>query len=107
MSFIGPRPDTPKGAHRYPNEEKYFLQVKPGITGYNQAYFRNSVDGKTKALNDMYYAQNISFLLDVKIIFKTIQIVFLGKGTYKKTNEENIINEDKKELVESKGDSND
>lgn len=83
MSFIGPRPDTPKGAHRYPEEEKYFLQVKPGITGYSQAYFRNSVDGKTKAVNDMYYAQHISFLFDVKIFFKTIGTVLLHKGTYK------------------------
>jgi len=83
MSFIGPRPDTPKGAHRYPEEEKYFLQVKPGITGYSQAYFRNSVDGKTKAVNDMYYAKRISFLFDVKIFFKTIETVLLRRGTYK------------------------
>lgn len=54
MSVIGPRPDTPKGAHRYPEEEKFFLQVKPGITGYSQAYYRNSVDGKTKAEHDMH-----------------------------------------------------
>lgn len=83
MSVIGPRPDTPKGAHRYPEEEKFFLQVKPGITGYSQAYYRNSVDGKTKAEHDMYYAQNISFIFDVKIFLKTIETVLLGKGTYK------------------------
>lgn len=83
MSVIGPRPDTPKGAHRYPEEEKYFLQVKPGITGYSQAYYRNSVDGKTKAQHDMYYAQHISFVFDVKIFFKTIETVLLGRGTYK------------------------
>lgn len=83
MSLIGPRPDTPKGAHRYPDEEIYFLKVRPGITGYSQAYFRNSVDGKTKAINDMYYAKNISFWFDVKIFFKTIETVILGKGTYK------------------------
>lgn len=83
MSVIGPRPDTPKGAHRYPEEEKFFLQVKPGITGYSQAYYRNSVDGETKAKHDMYYAQNISFLFDVKIFFKTIETVLLGRGTYK------------------------
>lgn len=83
MSLIGPRPDTPKGAHRYPQEEKYFLQVRPGITGYSQAYFRNSVDGKTKAINDMYYAKEISFWFDIKIFFKTIETVILGKGTYK------------------------
>ena len=93
MSFIGPRPDTPKGAHRYPEEEKYFLQVKPGITGYSQAYFRNSVDGKTKAINDMYYAQHISFWFDVKIFFKTIETVLLRKGTYK---DEEAVPESKK-----------
>ena len=83
MSFIGPRPDTLQSAHQYPEEEKYYLQVKPGITGYSQAYYRNSVDGKTKAINDMYYAQNVSFLFDLKILFKTIETVLLRKGTYK------------------------
>lgn len=83
MSIIGPRPDTPKGLHRYPEEEKYYLSVKPGITGYSQAYFRNSVDGKTKAVNDMYYAQHISFFFDVKIFFRTIKTVIKKEGTYK------------------------
>lgn len=83
MSIIGPRPDTPKGLHRYPEEEKYYLGVRPGITGYSQAYYRNTVDGKTKAVNDMYYAQNISFWFDVKIFIKTVQTVFSKKGTYK------------------------
>lgn len=93
MSFIGPRPDTPKGAHRYPEEEKYFLKVKPGITGYSQAYFRNSVDGKTKAVNDMYYAQHISFWFDVRIFFKTIETGLLRKGTYK---DEEAVSESEK-----------
>lgn len=83
MSVIGPRPDTLHSRHRYPEEEKYFLRVRPGITGYSQAYFRNSVDGKQKAINDMYYAKNISFWFDVKIFFKTIVTVLLRKGTYK------------------------
>ena len=83
MSVIGPRPDTLHSRHRYPEEERYFLRVRPGITGYSQAYFRNSVDGKQKAINDMYYAKNISFWFDVKIFFKTIVTVLLRKGTYK------------------------
>lgn len=83
MSLIGPRPDTPKGAHVYPEEEKYYLRVRPGITGYSQAYFRNSIDGKQKAINDMYYAQHVSFVFDVKIFFKTIATVLLREGTYK------------------------
>lgn len=83
MSLIGPRPDTPKGAHRYPKEEKWFLKVKPGITGYSQAYFRNSVDGKQKAINDMVYAQKISFVFDLKIFFRTIVTVIKRENTYK------------------------
>lgn len=83
MSLIGPRPDTPKGAHKFPEHEKYFLQVKPGITGYSQAFFRNTVDWEQKAKNDSYYAQNVSFLFDVKIFLKTIQRVFSRTGTYK------------------------
>lgn len=97
MSIIGPRPDTPAGAHRYPEEEVYFLQVKPGITGYSQAYYRNSVDGKTKALHDMYYAQNIGFVFDMKIFFKTIATVLLRKGTYK---DESPVDTEEKETVE-------
>lgn len=97
MSIIGPRPDTPAGAHRYPEEEVYFLRVKPGVTGYSQAYYRNSVDGKTKALHDMYYAQNIGFIFDVKIFFKTIVTVLLRKGTYK---DEALVDTEEKETVE-------
>lgn len=97
MSIIGPRPDTPAGAHRYPEEEVYFLRVKPGITGYSQAYYRNSVDGKTKALHDMYYAQNIGFVFDMKIFFKTIATVLLRKGTYK---DEAPVDTEEKEIVE-------
>lgn len=83
MSLIGPRPDTPLGAHRYPEEEKYFLKVRPGITGFSQAYFRNSANGKQKAVDDMYYAKNLCFSLDVKIIICTIKTVFLRRNTNK------------------------
>lgn len=98
MSLIGPRPDTPKGLHRYPEEEKYYLRVKPGITGYSQAYFRNSVDGKQKAVNDMYYAQHVSFWFDVKILFKTVGTVLFRKGTYK--DEEPVNGEQKADTDE-------
>lgn len=102
MSLIGPRPDTPKGLHRYPEEEKYYLRVKPGITGYSQAYFRNSVDGKQKAVNDMYYAQHVSFWFDVKILFKTVGTVLFRKGTYKDeepVNVEQKADTDEKSIV--------
>ncbi len=75
MSLIGPRPDPLDWIDKYKEEEKVFLNVKPGITGYSQAYFRNSADAQEKIDNDVYYAKNISFLLDVKIFLRTIKTV--------------------------------
>ena len=80
MSMIGPRPDPLDWMERYKEEEKVFLKVKPGITGFNQAYFRNSTDGQEKINNDVYYAQNISLILDVKIVLKTIKTVLLREN---------------------------
>ena len=48
MSLIGPRPDPPDWLNRYPEDVKVFLTVKPGLTGYNQAYYRNSADAEEK-----------------------------------------------------------
>lgn len=88
MSLIGIRPDPLDWLEKYNEREKVILSVKPGITGYNQAYFRNSVDGQIKLKNDVYYAEHISFWLDMKIFFKTIKTVLFH---------ENInINEDRK-----------
>jgi undecaprenyl phosphate N,N'-diacetylbacillosamine 1-phosphate transferase len=78
MSIIGPRPDPLDDLYRYTEEERIILSIKPGITGYNQAYYRNSVDGPTKLKNDIYYVHNISFMLDIQIFFKTIKSVLLG-----------------------------
>jgi len=75
MSLIGPRPDPLDWLDKYKEEDKVFLNVRPGITGYNQAYYRNSADAQAKIDNDVYYAKNISFALDVKIVLKTIKTV--------------------------------
>lgn len=86
MSLIGPRPDPPDWLDKYPDDIKVFLKVKPGITGYSQAYFRNSADGEEKMKNDVFYAKNCTFWLDIKIFFKTIAIVLMHKNTYKDAN---------------------
>lgn len=83
MSFIGPRPDPEDWLDKYTDEERVFLSVRPGITGYSQAYFRNEADGKEKIRNDVYYAQHCSFWMDIKIFFKTIATVFKSENTYK------------------------
>lgn len=80
MSFIGPRPDTPDFLDVYKNEFPAILTIKPGITGYNQAYFRNSIDGKEKMKNDDYYAKHLTFMMDVKIVFKTIKTVLFREN---------------------------
>ena len=80
MSFIGPRPDTPDFLHVYESEYPSIVKMKPGLTGYNQAYFRNSIDGAEKMRNDNYYAEHLSFWLDVKIVFKTIKTVLFREN---------------------------
>ena len=83
MSFIGPRPKLycpekyKDGLPEY--MQKSFL-VKPGVTGYAQAYYRNSITNEEKYMWDGYYAENVSFVMDVKIIFKTISSVLLRKN---------------------------
>lgn len=83
MSFIGPRPDPLDWLERYPDEYRGFLAVRPGITGYSQAYFRNGADGLQKMQNDLYYAENISLVMDVKILFQTVLVVLKRENIYK------------------------
>ncbi len=80
MSFIGPRPDTTDFLEIYQKEYPAILNIKPGITGYNQAYFRNSIDGNEKMKNDDYYAKHLSFWMDVIIVFKTIKTVLFREN---------------------------
>ncbi|NLC18113.1 MAG: sugar transferase [Clostridiales bacterium] len=82
MSFIGPRPDLPEHIKLYSNKELKKLSVLPGITGYNQAYFRNSVSFKERLKNDLYYIRHLSFCLDLKIFIKTIEGIVLRRGVY-------------------------
>ena len=83
MSWIGPRPITiNRPLIDYDQKRIDRLKVRPGITGYSQAYFRNNIPQEEKLQLDADYAKKISFLLDLKIVFKTIQIVVLQKNVY-------------------------
>jgi lipopolysaccharide/colanic/teichoic acid biosynthesis glycosyltransferase len=82
MSIIGPRPDV-ISEQSYSEEYKLILSFRPGITGYNQAYFRNETNRSEKIKNDVFYVKNLSFYLDVKIIFKTVIIVLQRKKMYR------------------------
>lgn len=82
MSLVGPRPGDVEARDTYKEDEKEKLSVLPGITGYTQAYYRNSLSVREKRLHDVWYAQNISLWLDLKIILKTILVVLLRKNIY-------------------------
>ena len=102
MSVIGPRPDPPSDMDIYTEEQKIKLIVRPGITGYNQAYFRNSIPQDEKFANDVYYAKNITFLFDVKIFFKTIISVLKSENVYSEVAISDKKNETNKKKILSK-----
>ncbi len=82
MSLIGPRPDLPEHINFYQEKDKSKLSVLPGITGFNQAYYRNCVEWKERLDHDVYYVEHLSFWFDVKIFFKTIERIIVRKGVY-------------------------
>ncbi len=83
MSFVGPRPDLPEHITYYAGNEMKKLEVKPGITGYNQAFYRNSIEWKERLKNDVHYSENVTFLFDFKILIFTLINVLNKKGIYK------------------------
>lgn len=82
MSLIGPRASGWSALDSYLPDEVDKMKVRPGITGYTQAYFRNSISVRDKRLYDAWYANHVSFLLDVKIFFKTIVTVLKHENVY-------------------------
>lgn len=76
MSVIGPRPLLPKYLQHYSKTEKLRHSVRPGLSGLAQVNGRNNLYWDSRLAKDIEYVENISFLLDVKIIFKTIIKVF-------------------------------
>lgn len=83
MSLVGPRPDLVSYFSQYTKKEKLVLMVRPGITGYNQVINRNAAGIKEKLKNDIYYVNNLSLLLDIKIILMTIKVVLFQKNIYR------------------------
>lgn len=71
MSLVGPRPLLVEYLSKYTKEEKRRHEVRPGITGFAQVNGRNNTTWEERFKNDIYYVENISFLLDIKIIIKT------------------------------------
>ena len=79
MSFVGPRPLLVAYLELYNDEQKKRHSVSPGITGLAQVSGRNAISWEEKFSFDIRYVESISFLLDVKILLKTIQKVIARK----------------------------
>ena len=80
MSIVGPRPLLVSYLDRYTPEQKRRQEVKPGLTGLAMSTVRNSAGWERKFELDVEYVDNISFLLDLKIIWWTIKIVLKREG---------------------------
>lgn len=82
LSFIGPRPVLDEETRLYGDKRELLLSVRPGLTGYWQAYGRNNVtyeSGERQAM-ELYYIENFSWWFNVKIFFRTIKAVLTAEG---------------------------
>lgn len=80
MSIVGPRPLLVKYLPLYSEEQHHRHDVRPGLTGWAQVHGRNLASWEERFAYDVDYVDNISFALDVKIIFMTIRCVFAREG---------------------------
>jgi len=80
MSLVGPRPLLPQYLPLYSKEQARRHEVRPGITGWAQTHGRNAISWTEKFRLDVWYVDNISFMVDVKIILATIRKVFIREG---------------------------
>lgn len=100
MSFVGPRPILtyhPCKYEEYSEKEKRVFTVRPGITGWAQVNGRNTVDWVQRFELNEWYVDHVSFLLDVKIVFKTVAQVFSAKETVIQTETAKAFKERKKQ----------
>jgi lipopolysaccharide/colanic/teichoic acid biosynthesis glycosyltransferase len=80
MSLIGPRPLLPQYLSLYSDFQNRRHEVKPGITGWAQVNGRNSISWENKFVYDVCYVDQISFLVDLKILLLTVKKVFKSEG---------------------------
>lgn len=85
MSFVGPRPLLVEYLPLYNNEQKKRHNVKPGITGWAQVNGRNAISWEQKFNYDVWYVENQSFLVDMKIIWRTLLKIFDGSDVSSST----------------------
>jgi lipopolysaccharide/colanic/teichoic acid biosynthesis glycosyltransferase len=80
MSFIGPRPLLVQYLPLYNDHQRRRHEVKPGLSGLAQVNGRNAISWEEKFKLDVDYVDNVTFLLDCKIVFKTLKTIFVREG---------------------------
>ena len=90
MSLIGPRPLLPEYLPLYSEFQKKRHQIKPGITGWAQINGRNAIEWNKKFEFDIWYVENLSFLLDLQIMFITLKKVAKLEGVNREGQATNI-----------------
>ncbi len=79
MSIVGPRPLYEKQAERWNERQRRRLEVRPGLTGYAQAYGRGNMTHDQKLEIDVFYVENATFRMDMKVILRTFLQAFRGR----------------------------
>lgn len=79
-ALIGPRPLLVRYLDRYSPEQRRRHEVRPGLTGYAQSHGRNNLSWQKKFELDVYYVDHLTFIMDVKVFFKTIIVVLTRSG---------------------------
>ena len=82
MSLVGPRPPVPREVQEYTVEDRQRLLAKPGLTCFWQVGGRSEIDFNGQVRLDVEYIKSQSVWLDIKLLFKTVPAVVLGKGAY-------------------------
>jgi lipopolysaccharide/colanic/teichoic acid biosynthesis glycosyltransferase len=83
MSIVGPRPTVPIQVDRYTERQRGRLRVKPGITGWAQVNGRTELPWDERIELDLWYIEHRSWRLDLRIVWRTIRMVFGGEGLYR------------------------
>lgn len=80
MSIVGPRPTLPYQMERYDERQLHRLDMRPGVTGWAQVNGRNDLTWTEKIEYDLQYVEKYSLWFDIKILFKTVAVVFKSEG---------------------------